>query len=211
VNSGSLTSADTPSLSVTTPPPLVSGVNLSGSGTAPTVSWSVPVGSSETTETVYVFDVTPGTSYGSAVFKSANLASGTTSYTLPTGTLTAGHLYSISVQSDVRPGGLTGSIEARSRSFTAAFTATSGTFANSTFLPTVSPTPSAYGGPVFDFDAPVTEGTTISIDPPTATGFIYQMVLVILILPASNCRTSGTPIHTIFICGTVLSSFLIRL
>jgi hypothetical protein len=175
VNGGQLASVDTLPLNVTTPPPLVTGVSLSGSGTAPTVSWTVPPGSAATAQTVYVFDVTPGTSYGSAVFKSADLSSGANTYTLPTGTLTAGHLYSISVQSDVRTGGVTGDIEARSRSFTAAFTATNGTFAPSTFLPTVSPTLSAFGGPIFQFNAPVTQGAPISIDPPAATGFIYEI------------------------------------
>jgi hypothetical protein len=58
----SLTSAvaETPSLTVLTPAPLATGVALSGSETAPTVSWTIPVGSPATAETVFVFDRSPG-------------------------------------------------------------------------------------------------------------------------------------------------------
>ena len=42
-------------------------------------------------------------------------------------------------------------------------------------MPTVSPTLSAYGGPIFEFNTPVTAGTPISIDPQAATGFIYDI------------------------------------
>ena len=95
-------------------------------------------------------------------------------YTLPID-LTAGNSYSISVQSDIGSGGLTGILEARSRSFSAAFVASTGTFATPIVLPTVSSTLSAYGGPIFEFDTPVTAGVPISIDPQAAAGFIYEI------------------------------------
>src|SRR5271170_3100105 len=105
----SLTSgvADTPSLTVLTPPLLTTGVTLSGSETAPTLTWSVPAGSSATAQTVYVFDRSPG-SPTEAIFKGPELSPGVNTYTVPTGHLTAGDSYSISVQSDILSNGLTG-------------------------------------------------------------------------------------------------------
>ena len=172
----SLTSgvADTPSLTVLTPPSLVTGVTLSGPETAPTVTWLVPAGSSATAQTVFVFDRSPG-SPTEAIYKGPEVGPGVNTFTIPAGHLAAGGLYSISVQSDVLSGGLTGVSKSRTRSFSAAFVATSGTFAQPTVLPTVSSTLSAYGGPIFDFDTPVIAGTPISIDPQAATGFIYKI------------------------------------
>ncbi len=166
--------AETPSLTVLTPPPLATGVTVSGSETAPTVSWSVPAGSSATAQTVFVFDRSPG-SPTEAIYKGPDLSAGANTYTIPTGYLTAGGLYSISVQSDIRSNGLTGVLESRSRSFSAAFVATTGTFATPIVLPTVSSTLSVFGGPIFEFNTPVTAGAPISIDPRAATGFIYEI------------------------------------
>jgi len=172
----SLTSgvADTPSLTVFTPPPLATGVTLSGSETAPTVTWSNPSGTSATAQTVYVFDLSPG-SPTEAIYKGPALSPGVKTFTIPTGILSAGSSYSISVQSDINSNGLSGILEARSRSYSAAFVATTGTFTTPIVLPTVSSTLSVYGGPIFEFDTPVTAGTPISIDPPAAVGFIYNI------------------------------------
>jgi PEP-CTERM motif len=103
------------------------------------------------------------------------LGPGVNTYTISTGHLAAGGLYSISVQSDVLSNGLTGVLESRTRSFSAAFVATSGTFAQPIVLPSVSSTLSVYGGPIFEFNTPVTAGVPIYIDPPAATGFIYEI------------------------------------
>jgi PEP-CTERM motif len=172
----SLTSAvaDTPSLTVLTPPPLVKSITPSGSETAPTVSWSVPAGSDATAETVFVFDRSPG-SPTEAIYKGPSLNPGANTYTIPTGYLSAGSLYSISVQSDINSNGLTGILEARSRSFSVSYTATAGTFPHPVVLPSVSSTLSGYGGPIFEFNTPVTSGVPIYIDPPAATGFIYEI------------------------------------
>jgi PEP-CTERM motif len=172
----SLTSgvADTPSLTVLTPPSLVTGVTLSGSQTAPTVTWLVPAGSSATAQTVFLFDLSPGSPH-EAIYKGPEVGPGVNTYTIPAGHLAAGGLYSISVQSDVLSNGLTGVLESRTRSFSANFLATTGTFPRPIVLPTVSSTLSAYGGPIFEFNTPVTAGTPISIDPPAATGFIYEI------------------------------------
>jgi PEP-CTERM motif len=166
--------ADTPSLTVFTPPPLATGVTLSGSEIAPTITWSNPSGTSATAQTVYVFDLSPGSPH-EAIYKGPALSPGVETFTIPTGILAAGSSYSISVQSDINSNGLSGILEARSRSYSAAFVATSGTFATPIVLPTVSSTLSVYGGPIFEFNTPVTAGTSISIDPPAATGFIYQI------------------------------------
>jgi hypothetical protein len=159
----------TPGLTVLDPPPLATGVTLSGNGLAPTVTWSVPANSSATTQTVYVFE----TGFNEAIYKGPDLAAGANSFMLPT--LTAGGSYSIAVQEDVRTNGITGAIESRSRSFTAFFTANSVTISSPIVLPTVSPTLSQYGGPSYHFDTPVTAGDSISIDPQSAVGFIFDI------------------------------------
>jgi hypothetical protein len=167
--------ADTPSLTVLTPPSLVKSVVLSGSETAPTITWSNQPGSPATTQTIYVFDRSPG-SPSEAIFKGPDLSPGVNTYTIPTtADLAPGGLYSISVQSDIRSDGLTGILEARSRSFSPAYLATAGIFPTPIVLPSVKPTLSVYGGPIFEFDTPVTAGAPISIDPPAATGFIYEI------------------------------------
>lgn len=114
----SLTSgvADTPSLTVLTPPSLVTGVTLSGLATAPTVTWLVPAGSSATAQTVFLFDLSPGSPH-EAIYKG------------PEG---RGRLV-LDFCSIRRPEqGLTEVLESRTRSFSAAFVATSGTFAQPT-------------------------------------------------------------------------------
>jgi hypothetical protein len=166
--------ASTPSLTVLTQPPLVRSIIRSGSETAPTVSWSIPVGSDATAETVFVFDRSTG-SPTEAIYKSQSLNPGTNTYTIPAGFLNVGGLYSISVQSDIDSNGLSGILEARTRSFSVPYTATAGTFPHPVVLPSVSSTLSVYGGPIFEFNTPVTAGTPISIDPPAATGFIYEI------------------------------------
>jgi hypothetical protein len=108
----------------------------------------------------------------SHVYGSANLSPGTNTYTLPTGVLTAGVLYSIAVQEDVVSNG---NLESRSRAFTAYFTPTAGSIPQPMVLPTVSSTLSQYGGPIYEFDTPVTAGVPVSIDPPSAVGFIYDI------------------------------------
>lgn len=169
-NEPSSASAQTPVLNVFDTPPLVTNVSLSGDGLAPTVTWTVPSDSSATSETVYVFQ----SGLLSASFKSGNLSPGADSFTLPSGILTAGNSYSIGVQEDIRAGGASGAIESRSRSFTAEFVAAAGTIFGSVILPNVSSNLSPYGGPIFVFNTPVTEGVPISIDPTTAVGFIFK-------------------------------------
>jgi hypothetical protein len=172
-NPGESSSAvvQTPTLNVLDTPSLATGVTLSGSGVAPTAIWSVPSSSSATTETVYVFRK----GVDEAIYKGPDLAAGTSSYAIPTGVLASGNSYSIAVQEDVRTNGMTGSIESRSRSFTAFFTATSGTITTPIVLPSVLSTLSQFGGPIYKFDTPVIEGVPISIDPSAAIGFIYEI------------------------------------
>jgi Hint domain len=165
----------TPTLDVTTTPPLVTGINISGNGAAPTISWSIPAGSPATSQTVYIYKINPTGSSTGATYASVNLSAGTTEYTVPTGVFTPGSLYSISVQSDVYSrGGASGNLEARSRQYTSPFTASTTTITTPVFLPVISPALSAYGGPIYDFDVNVTAGAPIVIDPAIATGFIYQ-------------------------------------
>jgi hypothetical protein len=160
----------TPTLNILNPPGLATNVTLFGNGVAPTVSWSIPSNSSATTQTIYVFRA----GVDEAIYKGLDLAAGTNTYTIPI-VLTAGQSYSVAVQEDVRTNGTTGSIESRSRSFTAYFTAKSGTITTPIVLPSVSSTLSQFGGPIFDFDTPVIQGVPISIDPQSATGFIYKI------------------------------------
>jgi hypothetical protein len=165
----------TPALSVTTPPTAVKGIAIFGNGLMPTVSWTIPAGSTATSETVYLFQVNPGGSSGGALLSSGTLPAGTTSHTFTSG-LQLGQLYSISVQSDVYSGGQAlGDLEARTRVFTSAFAASNATLSTPVFLPGIAPSLNAAGQPVYTFNGvPVVVGLPIVVDPQVATGFIYQ-------------------------------------
>jgi hypothetical protein len=164
----------TPSLVDTSPPPPVVSVTLSGSQLAPTLNWTIPAGSTATAQTVYVWSLSPGSPI-EAIYKGPAITASTTQFTIPSGVLQAGQVYAIAVQSDVDSNGLAGQLEARTRSFTAPFTPTTGNFSQPVVLPSVSSTPSAYGGPVYNFNTPVIANTPIAIDPPAAVGFIYDI------------------------------------
>jgi hypothetical protein len=159
-------------LTVTTPPPPVGNIVVSGNGLAPTVNWSVQSGSPATNETVYIFNaLSPGAPEQGAAYASPVLPANTTSFTIPSGVLSAGQLYTISVQADVNAIGV--GTEARSRTFSAALVAQPGTMAP-VVIPTVLPTPSAFSGPIYSFNSPVAAGVPITIDPLAAIGYIFQ-------------------------------------
>jgi hypothetical protein len=174
-NAGALNNGlqvSTPVLAATPPPPFVTGVTISWLVGAPTFTWSIPAGSSANTETIYVFKV--GSS-GGPITASFNLPPNTTAITVLPGFLTLGALYAIAVQSDIFIGGEDASnLQARSRVFYS-FVATPPTTTTPVFLPTIAPTLSTFGGPIYEFDNEVTAGVPIVIDPAVATGYIYQI------------------------------------
>jgi hypothetical protein len=167
---------NTPALVVSTTPLPNTAVAISGSTLAPTISWTIPAGTtvpagSVLRESVFLF---AQASQGSgALYASANLTPGTTQLTIPSGLLSPGQVYTVSIQSDIR-NQTTGALEARTRQFTPYVSASATPIAAPTYLPTVAPTASPTGGPSYQFNNPVSQGIPILIDPLVATGFIYQ-------------------------------------
>jgi PEP-CTERM motif len=165
----------TPALAVTTTPLANTAVALTGSTLAPTISWTIPTGTtipagSVLKESVYLF---AQASQGSgALYSSGELAAGTTTVSIPPSQLAPGQVYSVSIQSDIV--NATGALEARTRQFTGYVAASATPIAAPTYLPTVTPTASSTGGPSYQFNNPVSQGIPVLLDPLVATGFLYQ-------------------------------------
>lgn len=186
------TTAFTPSIVGVRLMPFVTNMQLSGGGTTPTVSWtvptSVPPGLSVDWRSVVIYDrdnfidLDPGPGVrvrANIVHQSGPLTAGETSYTIPTAAgLVAGRNYSAGVLlSDSRVplgpgvGPLFPHIESRSWSFFDFQLLPAG--APSVFLPMVD-TDLTSGGPVYRFDVTVTADTPVFIDPDLAVGYDYQ-------------------------------------
>jgi hypothetical protein len=169
-------SVTTPGLVVSTTPLANTAVAISGSTLAPTISWTIPTGTtvpsgSVLKESVYLF---AQASQGSgALYAGAELPPGTTSVSIPAGKLSPGQVYTVSIQTDLL-NSTTGALEARTRQFTGYVAASATTLAGPTFLPGVTPTSSPTGAPVYQFNNSVTQGIPVLLDPLVATGFIYK-------------------------------------
>lgn len=170
------TSATTSALAVTTTPPANTGVAISGSTLAPTISWTIPTGTtipqgSVLKESVFLF---AQASQGSgALYSSGELAPGTTQFTIGSiPQLKPGTVYTVSIQSDIVD--QTGAIQARTRQFTGYVAATATPITTPTYLPDVSPGSGPNGQPVYQFNSSVSQGVPILLDPLVATGFIYK-------------------------------------
>ena len=166
----------TPALVVSTTAPANTAVAISGSTLDPTISWTIPTttvpAGSVLKDSVFLFGQA---SQGSgAIFSSAELIPGTTQYTIPSGILSPGQVYTVSIQSDILNQS-TGAVEARTRQFTGYVAASATPIAAPTYLPAVTPTASPTGGPSYQFNNPVSQGIPVLLDPLVATGFIYQI------------------------------------
>jgi hypothetical protein len=174
--SNTTATTSTPALIATTTALANTAVAITGSTLAPTISWTIPTGTtlpagSVLKESVFLF---AQASQGSgALYSSGELAAGTTQVSIPQSQLAPGQVYSVSIQSDII-NQATGAIEARTRQFTGYVAASATPIAAATYLPTVTPTASSTGGPSYQFNNPVSQGTPVLLDPLVATGFIYK-------------------------------------
>jgi PEP-CTERM motif len=175
-NANNTATTSTPALIATTTPLANTAVAITGSTLAPTISWTIPTGTtlpagSVLKESVFLF---AQASQGSgALYSSGELAAGTTQVSIPQSQLAAGQVYSVSIQSDII-NQATGALEARTRQFTGYVAASATPIAAATYLPTVAPTASPTGGPNYQFNNPVSQGIPVLLDPLVATGFIYK-------------------------------------
>jgi len=168
-------SALTPALAVSTTALANTAVAITGSTLVPTISWTIPTGTtipsgSVLKESVYLF--AQAAQGSGALYSSGELAPGTTSVSLSASQLTPGQVYTVSIQSDI-VNQATGAVEARTRQFTGYVAASATPITAPTYLPTVTPTASPSGGPSYQFNNPVSQGIPVLIDPLVATGFIY--------------------------------------
>jgi len=177
-NSGLTVNTQTLTAPASPQPVAITSTTTSAAGT--TLTWSIPT-TGPVANYEYVSIFYPGIT-GQQYVTDA-LAAGTTSVTIaPSITnslglpvLSAGQQYVVAVQADIQGTGTgPGSQTAESRAFSPILTVPASAFTGTVIVPSVLPTPSAFGGPIFAFNTPVTAGTPILIDPAAAIGFIYQ-------------------------------------
>lgn len=175
-NSGTSATDYTPTLTASTTPPPDTAIQISGSTLAPTISWTVPTTpvptGSTLTQTVFLFK--KALQGSGAYWTSKVLSSTANSVQVPTGVLSSGQAYSVSIQTDLR-NSTTGVLEARTRQFTGYVAASNTPIPTPVLLPDVSPNAGPAGQPVYQFNSAVSQGEPILLDPLVATGFIYQI------------------------------------
>lgn len=168
-----------------TPMPLVTDVRISGTGTTPTFSWSLPATAPIDRVTVTIYDNavrrSDFMSQSDAIFV-RGLGSGATSFTVPSQfgqglSLAMGGDYTISVNirdtRDNQAGGGLPNILNQSRSFVA-FTPLTSQPGGPVYLPQVIETPGA-AVPLYQFGFQVTDPLqTYYIDPASAIGYRYR-------------------------------------
>lgn len=165
--------------------PFVENMSLTGSGVTPTFNWTVPDDADFDTITIKIFDlenfVGEGGQGGAGVASIAfiqSLSPVDTSFTVPAGVLLPDHLYSVSIELDDQrtPQPEFTPLESRSRSFFDFSTALLDVPGNApVFLPTVDPTGTSVGTPIYSFDIDVVDGQTVFIDPFFAIGYDYEI------------------------------------
>ncbi|PKN84230.1 MAG: hypothetical protein CVU51_10875 [Deltaproteobacteria bacterium HGW-Deltaproteobacteria-1] len=159
--------------------PFATNVAISGSGSNPTFSWTVPTGYTPNYIRLNIFDLEDRLPNGDAnnIFYT-DLSSTTTSYTIPTSlpnavTLEQGHQYSFSISltqtRDNTANAYMANILSRSRSFFE-FTLLDESEPN-VYLPIVTPGPT----PFYTFNVDVSSGQQIFIDPMVAVGYDYAI------------------------------------
>jgi hypothetical protein len=165
------------------PVPFPTNVTIAGTGTTPTLSWTVPQTFTPDAVRVQVFDksITLPNGVKDVIF-STNLPANQSSFQIPAGTLKQDGQYTLNVQlietrGHVPIGVGNTNILRRSDSYFA-FSPLAGGTLPQILLPTVGPAPDpATGlGPTYQFNvAGVRPGTTVFIDPLVAIGYKYAI------------------------------------
>lgn len=158
--------------------PFIDNFALTGGGTTPTFSWTIPGGTDPDGVQLRVLDVENFLSSGIGnVVLLTRLPADATTYTVPDGFLLKNHLYSVAIQLDDFDAG---NLVSRSRSFfdfsTAAIALPPGLPPSTpVYMPNVDPTASPSGGPVYHFAVDLAGPGTVFIDPLVAVGYDYQI------------------------------------
>ncbi len=169
--------ASTPTLDGALPMPFVSSVTISGSGPAPTFSWTIPNTVAPDGVSINIRDTTdlrgPGAGVANIIY--SNTVSSTSSFTVPTNIgLQTDHLYSLEiVLLDTRnnlPEGFFPNLLSVSRSFFDFSLLPEGSPPN-----VVLPTLILGDTPYYRFNTSVVNGQTVFIDPLVAIGYDYQI------------------------------------
>jgi len=170
--------ASTPTLNGASPMPFVSSVTISGSGPAPTFSWTIPNTVAPDGVTIQIRDTTdlrgPGAGVANIIY-SNTVSSSFHSFTVPTNIgLQTGRLYSLEiVLLDTRndqPNGFFTNLLSVSRSFFDFSLLPEGSPPN-----VVLPTLILGDTPYYRFNTSVVNGQTVFIDPLVAIGYDYQI------------------------------------
>jgi hypothetical protein len=163
--------ATTPAPGGVTSMPFANNVTIGGVGTTPTFSWMLPPSSADLVRIGIFDDEQPAAPRKPIIFESGAIALATTSFTVPPGTLEAGHRYVARVELIETYGHVFTAdaqfIRSRSNSFFSLVPLRAGA-PDVVYLPTVK-------GSTFDFDLTVTTGKTFFLDPPVAIGYQYAI------------------------------------
>ncbi len=170
--------ASTPTLNGASPMPFVSSVTISGSGPAPTFSWTIPNTVVPDGVTIQIRDTTdlrgPGAGAANIIY-SNTVSSAFNSFTVPTNIgLQTGHLYSLEIV-------LLDTRNNQANGFFPNLLSVSRSFFDFSLLPEGSPPnvvlPTLILGdtPYYSFNTSVVNGETVFIDPLVAIGYDYQI------------------------------------
>ena len=163
-------------IEATGPLKFVSNMSMTGSGLTPTLHWQLPSTQNADQVRIQLQDLDgaplPGTDFHPVMF-SQTLGGGATQYEIPDNVLSLGHRYAVAIHvEETRDAG--SQLDNKSVSFFD-FKATSGVQNNPVYLPTVDPTASSGGGPVYSFNLDVSSGQPVFIDPAVAVGYDFAI------------------------------------
>jgi len=173
-NGADQTSVLTPSVGTAPLVPFVSSVAISGSGSTPTFSWTLPNGFTPDGVRIQIWDLQQPVANLRDVIYSRALPGNAVSFTVPSSfPLEQGHLYSVEITPALTRGvplGDNATILSRGRAWFD-FVPLPADAPPNVFLPTVIPGPT----PVYSFHATVVQGQLIFIDPLVAIGYDYTI------------------------------------
>jgi hypothetical protein len=168
------TSVLTPSVGTAPLVPFVSSVAISGNGSTPTFTWTLPSGLTPDGIRIQIWDLQQPVANLRDVIFSRALPGNAVSFTIPSSfPLEQGHNYSVEISPALTRGvplGDNATLLSRGRAWFDFVPLPAGAPPN-VFLPTVIPGPT----PVYTFNVTVVAGQTIFIDPLVAIGYDYAI------------------------------------
>ena len=174
-NGADQTSVLTPSVGTAPLVPFVSSVAISGSGSTPTFTWTLPSGLTPDGVRIQIWDLQQPVANLRDVIFSRALPGNAVSFTIPNSfPLEQGRNYSVEISPALTRGGMAlgdnATLLSRGRAWFD-FVPLPADAPPNVFLPTVTPGPT----PVYTFNVTVVAGQTIFIDPLVAIGYDYAI------------------------------------